>query len=97
MRVLITGAAGFVGRHLAEQLLERGEDEVWGLARSWTRAAGLDERVRLVAADLCDRDAVNGALETVRPDAIYHLASRRRSRSRSTTHYRRSSTTSSGR
>ena len=75
MRVLITGVAGFVGRHLADQLLARGEDEVWGLARSSTGADGLDGRVRLVAADLCDRDALNGALEEARPDAIYHLAS----------------------
>ena len=75
MRVLITGVAGFVGRHLADQLLERGEDEVWGLARSSTRSDGLDPRIRLVVADLCDRDAVNAALEAARPNAIYHLAS----------------------
>ena len=75
MRVLITGVAGFVGRHLADQLIARGDDEVWGLARSSTRSGGLDRRVRLVVADLCDRDALNGALEAARPDAIYHLAS----------------------
>ena len=75
MRVLITGVAGFVGRHLADQLLARGEDEVWGLARSSTRSDDLDRRVRLVEGDLCDREAVNRALELARPDAIYHLAS----------------------
>ena len=75
MRVLITGVAGFVGRHLADQLLERGEDDVWGLARASTRIEGLDARVRLRVADLCDREAVDAALEEARPDAIYHLAS----------------------
>jgi len=33
MRVLITGVAGFVGRHLAAQLLDERCHEVWGLAR----------------------------------------------------------------
>src|SRR3712207_3603022 len=75
MRVLITGVAGFVGRHLVDQLLERGEDEVWGLARPSTRLTELDERVRIVVADLCDRGDVNRALTESRPDAIYHLAS----------------------
>lgn len=75
MRVLITGVAGFVGRHLVDQLLDCTQDEVWGLARSSTRLAGLDERVRLVVADLCDRAALDRALEEARPDVIYHLAS----------------------
>jgi len=75
MRVLITGVAGFAGRHLVDRLLARGEDEVWGLARSAASAAGLDERVRVLQADLQDRDAVTRALEVARPEAIYHLAS----------------------
>ncbi len=75
MRVLITGVAGFVGRHLVDHLLACGEDEIWGLTRSSTRSDGLDGRVRVVEADLCDRHAVNRVLDTARPAAIYHLAS----------------------
>jgi GDP-4-dehydro-6-deoxy-D-mannose reductase len=74
MRVLITGAAGFVGRHLAAHLFDEGGQEVWGLTRSSPAGTGLDSRVRLVAADLCEKDAVQAAIAQVKPDAVYHLA-----------------------
>ena len=74
MRVLITGAAGFVGRHLAAHLLARGEDEVWGLVRPARSVEELDPAVRPLRADLLDRAQVTAALRRARPDAIYHLA-----------------------
>lgn len=74
MRILITGAAGFVGRHLAAHLLAEGDDDLWGLARPENATPGLDDRVRLVGADLMQRDQVAAALREARPDAIYHLA-----------------------
>src|SRR5215212_9621879 len=75
MRVLITGAAGFVGRHLAAQLISEDQHQVWGLVRPGRDTEGLDPRVCLVRADLQQRDLVDRALAEVRPDAIYHLAS----------------------
>jgi GDP-4-dehydro-6-deoxy-D-mannose reductase len=75
MRVLITGVAGFVGRHLAAQLVDEGEHEVWGLARPGRDLDGLGSRIRLIEADLQQRDLVDAALVQARPDAIYHLAS----------------------
>ena len=75
MRVLITGAAGFVGRHLAAHLLTEGGQEVWGLTRAHHASDGLDSRVRLVAADLREKSAVDAAIEQVRPETVYHLAS----------------------
>ena len=74
MRVLITGVAGFVGRHLASHLLARGEDEVWGLARATDAAGGLDGPIRLVGADLLEREHVAAALGEARPELVYHLA-----------------------
>ena len=74
MRVLITGAAGFVARHLAAHLLARGQDEVWGLVRPNGRTEDLDPNVRLVRADLLEPGEVIEALRRARPDAIYHLA-----------------------
>lgn len=60
MRVLITGASGFLGRPLARFLAERGQ-EVVGLSR----ATGLD---------VTDAAAVHAAVNRVRPQVIYHLA-----------------------
>jgi GDP-4-dehydro-6-deoxy-D-mannose reductase len=68
MRVLITGASGFVGSWLAHQCAEAG-DEVVGLTRSGESPAGTG-----VAADLTDGAAVARVLKEVRPEAIYHLA-----------------------
>lgn len=75
-RVLITGITGFAGSHLAELLVERG-DEVHGLAveppphPNLARVAG---RVTIHAGDILDADAVRAAFQRVRPDVIHHLA-----------------------
>lgn len=57
---LITGATGFVGRHLVEALRAQGQ-EVY----AWTRSDG----------DLRDSEVVRRALGQIRPTCIYHLAS----------------------
>ena len=75
MRVLITGAAGFVGRHLAAHLFAEGGHEIWGLTRARRVIEGLDSRMRLVVADLREKESVDEAVQRVRPQAVYHLAS----------------------
>jgi GDP-4-dehydro-6-deoxy-D-mannose reductase len=74
MRVLITGVAGFVGRHLAAHLLAKDGQEVWGLLRPEPELDSLDVRVSLIYADLLDKDAVDAALARSQPEAVYHLA-----------------------
>jgi GDP-4-dehydro-6-deoxy-D-mannose reductase len=75
MRLLVTGINGFVGGHLAERLLASGEGEVWGLARQPALALPqLHGRVQFVCADLYKLDQVVSALQSVRPDVIFHLA-----------------------
>lgn len=78
-RILITGGAGFIGSHLADQLLAGGfgvraldvlDPQVHGPARE--RPAYLDERVDLHVGDVTDPEAVCAALEGV--DAVVHLA-----------------------
>ncbi|WP_448723386.1 NAD-dependent epimerase/dehydratase family protein [Pseudomonas farris] len=74
MKVLVTGATGFVGRHLVEALLARG-CEVRAVARDAETAAQLPwiNAVEFVAADIHTADLDLGAL-TDGVDALAHLA-----------------------
>ncbi len=72
MRALVTGATGFVGGHLVDRLLERG-DTVTALVRAPARAAEAASRgVRLVPGDLSDHDALRQAVRD--QDVVYHVA-----------------------
>jgi dTDP-L-rhamnose 4-epimerase len=79
-RVLITGGAGFIGSHLADELLAHGyrvraldslDPQVHA---SGERPAYLNDDVELVRGDVRDPDAVRRALDGV--DAVYHFAAR---------------------
>jgi dTDP-L-rhamnose 4-epimerase len=79
-RTLITGGAGFIGAHLANQLLTAGHDvrvldsmlaQVHGTA---DRPAYLDPDVELTTGDIRDRDVVTRALTGV--DRVVHLTAR---------------------
>ena len=72
MRALITGVGGFVGRHLLASLREAGDD-VRGIGRE-ADCANLPADFRLYTTDLLDRAAVDAAIRSAQPEAIYHLA-----------------------
>ena len=77
MRVLITGITGFVGSHLADYLVARGDVEVFGTRRWRSRMeniAHLRDRLTLMECDLRDPVSVRRALAETRPDRIFHLA-----------------------
>jgi UDP-glucuronate 4-epimerase len=84
MRVLVTGAAGFIGMHCAERLLERGE-EVTGtdnlspyyaveLKRDRLRRLEGRKGFRFEQTDLADAAALEKLFGAARPELVLHLA-----------------------
>ena len=61
MKALVTGASGFVGRHLVQHLTAEGDDVV-----EMDRVSG--------GPDLLDLDGMTSAFVEARPNVVYHLA-----------------------
>src|SRR5436309_1939959 len=77
MRILLTGATGFAGSHLAEALLCKPDVRLCGLSRRGEWPADqrhLADRVELRGVDLCDGAAVGQVLREVEPEQIFHVA-----------------------
>lgn len=84
MTVLVTGAAGFIGAHLARALTRRGERVVGldnyndyypvSLKRDRARALGAGRDFELREADVADREAVERVFREVQPRRVVHLA-----------------------
>jgi len=78
VKVLVTGADGFVGEHLVEELLAAGHEvSASSLTLPPTRdTLSLDQLAAAdwKAADVRDHDALYRLIAAVRPDQIYHLA-----------------------
>ncbi|MGQ9466189.1 MAG: GDP-mannose 4,6-dehydratase [Anaerolineae bacterium] len=75
MRALITGAGGFVGRHLCEYLLTQPDWELLGTVHSESaEGPRCQPRLSLVPLDLRDAGQVGGLIEDFQPDVVFHLA-----------------------
>jgi UDP-glucuronate 4-epimerase len=84
MRVLLTGAAGFIGYHTAARLLDRGHEVIgfdnvnayYDVSLKEARLARLKERegFRFLKADLGDRTAVEATFAAEQPKRVIHLA-----------------------
>ena len=76
--VLITGAAGFIGSHLAELCVEKGYEvkafirynstNNWG----WLESSPYKKNIEIIAGDIRDYDSVENAL--LGCDTVFHLA-----------------------
>ena len=76
MSVLLTGAAGFFGAHLARLLVSEGHD-VTAIVRPGTdrwRLAGLESRCSLIQGDLSELETITGSIRARQPEILIHLA-----------------------
>lgn len=75
MRVLVTGATGFAGRHLVDLLLEA-QNQVFVLLRSRSSLESLPDHPLIfpIEGDLLDRNDIAESINQSKPDVIYHLA-----------------------
>ena len=81
MRILVTGAAGFIGSALARYLVGDVGAELLVIDKltyagnlASLKAISNNPRYRFVQADICDRAAMDAAFASFQPDAVMHLA-----------------------
>jgi len=77
-RVLVNGAGGFIGSHLAEKLVQCGANtrafvhynasSSWG----WLDHSDYKKELEVIAGDICDRDSTKKAIEGI--EIVFHLA-----------------------
>jgi nucleoside-diphosphate-sugar epimerase len=70
MRILVTGASGFIGRALCAQLLEQGHDVAALVRREGSQPTG----TRPLSGDLDDRARLHELVSDERPECVVHLA-----------------------
>jgi len=83
MKILVTGAAGFIGSAVSKVLLARGDtvlgfdnvNSYYDVKLKETRLSHLtpNKNFSVLRADLADAKAVSGAFESFRPDRVVHL------------------------
>lgn len=83
-RILVTGGAGFIGSHLCERLLEQGREVLVldnfndfydpAIKRANLKSLLAKGACKLLEGDIRDRDHIEKAFSTFRPQAVVHLA-----------------------
>jgi nucleoside-diphosphate-sugar epimerase len=72
MRVLITGGAGFIGRHISDYFQDRTEVRIIDNLRSGSKSNLSGLKCQLIVGSILDRDLVREAMRGV--DFVFHLA-----------------------
>jgi UDP-glucose 4-epimerase len=74
MRVLVTGGAGFIGSHLTDAFLARGDEVIVVDDLSAGRQGRIDHRVILHKLSIADAASLTAIVKQARPELICHLA-----------------------
>jgi UDP-glucose 4-epimerase len=74
MRVVVTGGAGFIGSHVADAFVERGDDVLVVDDLSGGRREHVPDAAELAEIDVADAARLHDRLEAFGPDLICHLA-----------------------
>ena len=78
LSALVTGVTGFVGSHLARELIGRGH-KVFGVVRPCSSRDlrplnDVRESITLLTADIANYTSIANALRSTNPDIVFHLA-----------------------
>lgn len=76
MKILITGGSGFVGSHLADRLLARGNEVLVIDNYETGRRDNLraQDRLTIIEGSIADRELVTSAFSAFKPDIVVHAA-----------------------
>jgi UDP-glucose 4-epimerase len=74
MRTLVTGAAGFIGSHVTDALVERGDEVVALDNLSSGRRERVNDGAQFEEADIRDAESLGRIFSEGRPDVCFHLA-----------------------
>src|SRR5215472_12418880 len=74
MKIVVVGGAGYIGSVCAELLSDEGHEVVIFDNLSEGHRAAVDSRTHFIEGELADRQQIQAALSTHRPEAVMHFA-----------------------